>query len=160
MPVARRRRDGEPTVEQMQQQNGDDDGVTKLVFPPGDGGVSPPDVAGEVAERQAAATADSAPAIGSGPRLENGYTKADADATIAFILEQKQIIADASMKIASEMKSVVKRGGQPAGVQYAIRMLGMDRSKARRESAAIAQYNEWFVKPFIEKSEDEDAGEE
>ncbi len=149
----RKRRDGQPTTEEMPQG----EGAEALTIDWAKVGGHTP---GGVDERQADARADSAPpggaaAEGDGEQLAkaNEYGQADAKASIAFIGEQRQIIADASMKIASEMKSIEKRGGSRAGVQFALRILKQDPVKARKELEAIDKMRDWFITPMLAEAE-------
>lgn len=86
---------------------------------------------------------------GDGEKLANSYGHDDAKQSIAFINEQRQIISDASLKIASEMKSIEKRGGNRSAIQYAMRLLNQDATKTRKELKAIDQMREWFIAPML-----------
>lgn len=93
------------------------------------------------------------------PQLDNAYGHEDAKASIEFIKEQRQIISDASLKIAGEMKSIEKRGGNRQGIQFALRMMGQDINKTRKELEAMDQVRAWFLEPLLKDAEKGEGGE-
>ena len=97
---------------------------------------------------------DNPPPPADGEQLANGYDKDAAKESVAFISEQRQIIADASMKIAAEMKSIEKRGGNRQAIQFAMRMMKQDATKTRAELEAMDEVREWLIAPMLKAAAD------
>lgn len=88
-----------------------------------------------------------------GPQLANDRNLEKAKSFIARIGEQKQLMADAAMEIASLMKAAEEAGGNKVAIKFAMRAMKQDVSKTRAELDAMDQVREWFIRPIIEAAE-------
>ncbi len=151
----RKRRDGQPTAEELARQAGGDDSDIPLL-PPGDG----------VEERQAEARADSAPPGGApaassgGEQLANGLTKASALARMARVRDLNQQISNLQMELAGEYKSIEKEGGDRTAFKWAYKLRYGAPSQSSVQLEAFKQYCEWMVEPELERAAAELASSE